>query len=528
MIIFTIILATLVVFNILWGSLRNTRKSFFVVIECILSGIGALFLAKPVGRLLSPYINNVISEYLPSDLDIPPVHSIMDVVIPALSAVFLHVILFIILYLILKIPVAILSHKGKESSDDGKIHFKKNAASLILSGFNCLLFFFLTVAPVCGLVTLIYEDIDTVTAPRYHNRELRKQISNIEYTADVYRPYTADDPMVKFFSLAGGEKVYTLYTTFEYDGYDFSLHENVDSICCAFTELSPVINDDFVTIDKSMSESIRSTYEILFSSDFLKNTCYDCLDYFSERLSDNKKVFGYSINNVPYNFRDAAIIIVDYLAQSDESEKESFFTVLLDSIDIIAKYDLLRLIYESDEFPDELVDEELFTDIIRAVDTNVADLVSDVICNTFDVSEIFSSEYRNNIYFSPDTEAIVQILLRNVGDVDDSDAGFEGECIYELITLTNDFSVYSYYNDSSFSADYLLRFIKLTSSSELLKKTIHELSNIENPFNVTEFSSIEAAALLVTLLDEYYDMLSPSEQTIVKEVIEDYRIILGI
>lgn len=503
----TLIIIILIILNCLWGALRSTKKSLFVIAATAITGIFTMLLAKPFALLFHKPFLKLILSFVPENINEPILSELVSLFLKPLLTVAFYIPLFVIIYLLMKIPVVLLSKNSQvretsAGSDDDVsqegFSLKESSLSIAVSGANCLLFFFLLLLPFSGLCTSLSEDVETVQRAKSENTLVRNFISAAgHFEAKIET--TVDDPLLSFYSKLGGEKLYLTYAKVKRNGTKSNLHEEAMHLCTIFHNAAPIVTDTRLKFNTETAEGIRSMKNTLMSSEFFMDILYDILDEASSKWVKDEQYMGV----VPEDFFKGSgsedvsnrlvEVVISYLDGASDKEKESLINAFAGGVELVAETGIMEAErYDSGSFEiAEISNSRVFSKLILSVDENTSDLVAEII-------DIFSENNEGHI---------LALLVRNMGSVADEDAEAEGELIYKCFDRIFQLSEMRKSTDLNKVAILLEEIMEFVAVSKVAAPAVHEISLEAFPLDLPKYDEYDKMTLM-SLLDEYMSQLS--------------------
>ncbi len=476
----TLIIIILTVLNCLWGALRTNKKTVFVICATVITGVLSMLLAKPVGLLFNKPLLSFIFFFLPKEADESLVYELVSLIIKPITATLVYIPLFIVIYLLMKIPVALLSSEKAakktapadapaeetpaeeaavpESHSSG---IKDSMLSIALSGANCLLFFFLLFLPYSGMVGCLSEDMSALQQVRSENSGIQSFVKELDSISNKAEQLTGD-PLLHVYSTLGGKKLYLTYAKLKRSGAKTNLHEEVLNICDVFCKTATIVTDTRLKLTSETARNISKAKDTLFDSVFLKNILYDFLDDASSKWAVGDRYMGFVPNQLftgspsAEKISDVITLLVDYLNGSTDKQKDSLFTSLTKGLSLAANsgiFNAERSASGSFIIADEN-DGTVYAELIRVVDENTALLCKDII-------ELISENREGYL---------LGLLVKNMGSIDDSEADTEGDLIYRFFS-----KLQRYLDEESISVSQAIDLLEIAATSKVLAPSFHEL-----------------------------------------------------
>ena len=514
-------LATFMILNCFWGIKRNWKKSLFVVIFNLIAGVLAVIITHPILTLIVSPVTDFLKTSLPFILPKDRVVSLLTVLTEAAAAVAFYELIYILLYLIGKLPVGLIGHfgckKGNNNYDKAVQRFTSRTVSIILSAVNTVVFFFFILFPLSGMIVNVYEDAKVVASSESSNSDLNKALDEVRYQLDKNHD-VSDGILFPNMAAIGGQMLYEHLTEIRYDSYATTLHKEVLNLSRGFKEIAPLITDNGFAINESSAEAIRSGYDTLMRSEYCKSLTYEFLRSAASAWNRGERYFGLS-KPESREWGPVIDLLVDYLKDADNEKIDSLCDLVLDGLDIMAHSDIMQL------FKGDVTQETLLTllngkvigEMIAAVDENTAVLASDIIKTV--------CESKNIGMFGD----VFAVIIANSGSVSDKDAAAEGTYVEEWIKNITIVLVagevtgnYMFVPESTFTS-----LLDLAVSSEVIAPSLRELGKMNNPFGFVKPSNSDIDRMS-SVFGAYRDATPTGFKAKVEETTEDYFRLFGV
>ncbi len=514
-------LATFMILNCFWGLKRNWKKSLFVVIFNLIAGVLAVIITHPILTLIVSPVTDFLKTSLPFILPKDRVVSLLTVLTEAAAAVAFYELIYILLYLIGKLPVGLIGHfgckKGNNNYSKAGQRFTSRTVSIILSAVNTAIFFFFILFPLSGMIVNVYEDAKVVASSKSSNSDLNRALDEVRYQLDKNHD-VSDGILFPNMAAIGGKMLYEHLTEIRYDSYATTLHKEVLNLSRGFKEIAPLITDNGFAINESSAEAIRSGYDTLMRSEYCKSLTYEFLRSAASAWSRGERYFGLS-KPESREWGPVIDLLVDYLKDADNEKIDSLCDLVLDGLDIMAHSDIMQL------FKGDVTQETLLTllngrvigEMIAAVDENTAELASEIIKTVCD---------SKNIGIFGD---VFSVIIANSGSVSDKDAAAEGTYVEEwikniaIMLVAGEFTGnYMFVPESTFTS-----LLDLAVSSEVIAPSLRELGKMNNPFGFVKPSNSDIDRMSL-VFGAYRDATPTGFKAKVEETTEDYFRLFGV
>ncbi|MBO7335444.1 MAG: hypothetical protein J6U42_00735, partial [Lachnospiraceae bacterium] len=443
-------------------------------------------------------------------------------VIPMLSrlgaaalAVVIYDILYIALFISSKrlIPV-ILAHTGKRKKGRAKKTKKvwTRTGSIALSFFNCLLFFFFLLWVTSGFLTDLSKDAEAVALAETENKALHKVTSKVKEiylkNSDVY-----ESVLFPPIAAAGGRWLYERLTTIRYDGIKTTLHSEAYTLCLALGEMAPAIKDDGVSTDVASVGHLQRATDGLMSSDYCRKMTCEFLRSLCSAWMQGEAYFGI---RKPFSPRYARVIDLfsGFIATADDEKMDSLIFAVLDGLDIVAYYDLNRILKTGTKVDllKAVSDRDVLSKAVSAIDSDTEEVLGAVVKAVCDAQALDISG------------TLLSAFVRNMGRIDESNAMTEGTYSAREIDLLTAI-IEDPFDDTVPPAEIFESLLDTTVSSELSSVAVEELAALEDPFRTRVYTSAEQE-LIRTVFEKAYDSTPTRfKESVLSSINDLYRIL---
>lgn len=364
----TLILTGIIVSCIIIGTKKGLKPSLLSLASNVIAALAAFLIARlaaawlwePAARALSKRILASLPSDAPGLFDLPEIYIWPVTAARVILSSAAFIVFYPIIFLLLKIPVRLLSRK--RSGKDGKAspHGPERPAAAALRVTSGVMTFILVLSPVAALCGQL--DSGRIDSRRY-------AASVPAGTLDK----TARYPVVKAASAAGGSLFFDTLTSFDRDGRHITPSDEL-----GYTAEFAFNSYDILSFEENEGETQDSVSKIdgaLDSSMLLSPSIGAAVPYMAKQWLEGKTFMGVGIN-LPDNWmgRLAKRILRIISGWSEEEVRENFHTVLelaellhgLKLNENISAVDLIKI------FADRKYTEELFkglynTESLRSV-----------------------------------------------------------------------------------------------------------------------------------------------------------------
>jgi hypothetical protein len=488
------VIATSAVLSCIFGVRKKPEKLLCSILLNIASGCFAILLTFPVILLFRLPFGAIFKS-----LQYPGAPK--DAVVPMLSrlgaaalAVVIYDLLYIVLFIASKrvIPV-LLSHMRKKRTG----HAKKTkrvwarTGSAALSLLNCLLFFFFLLWVTSGFLTDLSKDAEAVAFSESENEALNKVTSKVREiylkNSDVY-----EGVLFPNISAAGGRWLYERLTTFRYEGIKTTLHSEAYTLCLAFGEIAPSVNDNGVLTDAASVGHLRRATDDLMASDYCRKLTCDFLRSLCGAWMRGDMYFGI---RKPFSPRYKRVIdlFTEFVAAADDKKIDSLIYAVLDGLDIVAYHDLDRILKTGTkvELLKAVSDRDVLSRAVSAIDGDTEEVLGGVVKAVCDAQALDISG------------TLLSAFVGNMGKIDESSAmteGFYSAREIELLTAV----IEDPFDDTVPPAEIFETLLDTTVSSELAARAVAELAALEDPLRTRVYTAVEQE-LIRTVFERIYD-----------------------
>ncbi len=396
---FAVLLVLFILINVLRGLAKGIIPAALNLVGIFLAGISAIFIAVPLGKVLSKIIMDTAMGFVNSNVpqigeftEISPIIGELTVAIPTvIMTPILYMAVFLLLLGVFAIPIYFVKKFFKTEYPD----LPKNGWAGAICGAvaGCALFVFLF-SPIVGTFSMVGDAADVVIGIMEKGSDSETENDELANTEIYLKPVSAkaddaaeendiaaygkavnsitDNFMFKFVSGVGGKAIYNSLTVFELKGEKVSVSKEFAVMADVFDDLSPLFDGGKPSNwGKEEADGIRKAAKDLGKSRIVSEVLADVISAASESWSKDEKFIGISM------IQTGRASVDNFLAELFNTFKDTTvdtvsedFGTLADVFGVMIEYKLLADIESGANITDTIAKEGFITDLLKTVMEN--------------------------------------------------------------------------------------------------------------------------------------------------------------
>ncbi len=519
--IFAVILICIVA-NVCIFRNRPWVKSLIGLIGNIVAGGITILLTKAIASLLIRPTTALVLSNLPNEIGSSDVYTeAISGILSALIAVVIFPLIYLFLYIIFKIPEYFIfkSLRLPEKTEETGL----KAASMSITGVNCLLFFVILFSTVSGLVSsasnsayelrnIKVEDDETT------EKSIRTMATGIKMGADI----SGLNLMAKL----GGNVVYDAVSGFRFEDYKTTLNKESVAIVKTIKTAVPA----YLALEDGVSEksinAIKALKNSVFESDFLKTTFMEFIHEASSAWLKGKRYIEIEAPGVAENYKEAFNALLTKLSTATEEQVESLLDMCIKLLKKASEYNLFSTEGNvGDNAIEAFKDPETIKDIITSVDEDNVDIISPIVQEavTSAVQENGSGDFKVNPEVVGD---LVGIIVDKMATLSQTEAIQEAEAVSRVVEIANELSTLNQKTEKEIVA-LGKELFSLATESRLIGESISDYVKSGKEKLFLELTSADKTKL-ESELKTYYENVSGGIKDKAKEVVNDIAVMFGL
>lgn len=369
-IIFTAVLALIILMFAGLGLLAGRKRVWFISLAhlgaTVAAAIGSFFLSKLVSKPIGSITYDLLMEHLPSDItvyanDIASAPQIFS----ALIAVILAPVLFIAIFSVAKIVIAIITVAPKKFRQ-----LKTKGASFagMACGFVCGIIIFAAFSiPAFGLFAIV-NDVTVAVSDAFDDDPTYATVAEITDAS-------VNNPISKTISTVYGDKLFEELTTADMGEHELSLTNEIDLLTTVGNALISVSNEEITP--EEAAEDIREVAPVFESSSIIPTVVPELLTSANECWEKGEDFHG--IEKIDAGSSQPIVEpLIDTLVDSNYDSIKKDASTIIEILAILVENDVIdsvkadpKSIMENEDLTSSvifnLLDNDHFTSVVEGI-----------------------------------------------------------------------------------------------------------------------------------------------------------------